>query len=222
MLGFEAGPFDRLFLPRGTLDHSAVRASGLIMSVFPQEISQLLVSWSNGDEAALERLVPLVYPELRKLARRFMGRENPGHTLQTSALINEAYLRLVDQQHVQWQDRGHFYAVATQVMRHILIDHARKYRYSKRGSGAQRVPLDEVASLGQQRAVDLVALDDALTNLARIDERKSKIVALRFFGGLSVEETAEVMKLSAVTVMREWRTAKAWLHREISRTEVPS
>jgi RNA polymerase sigma factor (TIGR02999 family) len=151
-----------------------------------------------------------------------MRKENPAHTLQTSALINEAYLRLVDQQHVQWQDRGHFFAVATQVMRHILIDHARKYRYSKRGSGAQRVPLDEVASLGQQRAVDLVALDDALTNLARIDERKSKIVALRFFGGLSVEETAEVMKLSAVTVMREWRTAKAWLHREISRTEVPS
>jgi RNA polymerase sigma factor (TIGR02999 family) len=192
------------------------------MAVFPQEITQLLLSWSKGDAAALEQLVPLVYPELRKLARRYMRKENPAHTLQTSALINEAYLRLVDQQHVQWQDRGHFFAVATQVMRHILIDHARKYRYSKRGSGAQRVPLDEVASLGQQRAVDLVALDDALTNLARIDERKSKIVALRFFGGLSVEETAEVMKLSAVTVMREWRTAKAWLHHEISRTEGPS
>jgi RNA polymerase sigma factor (TIGR02999 family) len=192
------------------------------MAVFPQEISQLLVSWSNGDEAALEQLVPLVYPELRKLARRYMRKENPGHTLQTSALINEAYLRLVDQQHVQWQDRGHFFAVATQVMRHILIDHARKYRYSKRGSGAQRVPLDEVVVIGQERAVDLLALDDALTSLAKIDERKSKIVELRFFGGLSVEETAEVMKVSSVTVMREWRIAKAWLHREISGTAQPS
>jgi len=186
------------------------------MADFPQEITELLLSWSNGDDAALERLVPLVYPELRKLARRHMGRENPGHTLQPSALINEAYLRLVDQQHVQWQDRSHFFAVATQVMRHILIDHARKYRYTKRGAGAQRVQLDDVAILGQERAVDLVALDDALTTLARIDQRKSKIVELRFFGGLSVEETAEVMKLSAVTVMREWRTAKAWLHRDIS------
>lgn len=192
------------------------------MAVFPQEITQLLLSWSKGDEAALDRLVPLVYPELRKLARRYMGRENPGHTLQTSALINEAYLRLVDQQHVQWKDRAHFFAVATQVMRHILIDHARKYRYSKRGAGAQHVPLDEVAVLGQERAVDLVALDDALTSLAKIDERKSKIVELRFFGGLSVEETAEVMKVSAVTVMREWRIAKAWLHREISGTGHPS
>src|SRR5688500_13594682 len=159
------------------------------MAVFPEEITQLLLSWSKGDEAALERLVPLVYPELRKLARRYMGRESPAHTLQTSALINEAYLRLVDQQHVQWEDRGHFFAVATQVMRHILVDHARKYRYSKRGSGAQRVPLDEVALLGQERAVDLLALDDALTSLGKIDERKSKIVSLRFFGGLSVEET---------------------------------
>ncbi len=192
------------------------------MSVFPQEITQLLLSWSEGDEAALDRLVPLVYPELRKLARRYMRRENPGHTLQTSALINEAYLRLVDQQHVQWEDRAHFFAVATQVMRHILIDHARRYRYSKRGSGAQRVPLDEALVLGQERAVDLVALDEALTSLAKIDERKSKIVELRFFGGLSVEETAEVMKLSAVTVMREWRTAKAWLHSEITRTQQPS
>jgi RNA polymerase sigma factor (TIGR02999 family) len=175
-----------------------------------------LLSWSKGDEAALDQLIPLVYPELRKLARRYMGRENPEHTLQTSALINEAYLRLVDQQAVEWQDRAHFFAVAAQVMRHILIDHARSHLFGKRGAGAQHVPLDQVAVVSRERATELVALDDALTSLAKIDERKGKIVELRFFGGLSVEETAEAMKVSPVTVMREWRAAKAWLHREIS------
>ncbi len=191
------------------------------MSAFPQEITQLLLSWSKGDEAALDQLIPLVYPELRKLARRYMSRESPEHTLQTSALINEAYLRLVDQQAVEWQDRAHFFAVAAQVMRHILIDHARSHLYGKRGAGAQHVPLDQVAVVSQERATELVALDDALTSLAKIDERKAKIVELRFFGGLSVGETAEAMKLSPVTVMREWRTAKAWLHREISGTGQP-
>lgn len=191
------------------------------MSAFPQEITQLLLSWSKGDEAALDQLIPLVYPELRKLARRYMSRESPEHTLQTSALINEAYLRLVDQQAVEWQDRAHFFAVAAQVMRHILIDHARSHLYGKRGAGAQHVPLDQVAVASQERATELVALDDALTSLAKIDERKAKIVELRFFGGLSVGETAEAMKLSPVTVMREWRTAKAWLHREISGTGQP-
>ena len=186
------------------------------MTAFPQEITQLLLNWSKGDEAALNQLIPLVYPELRKLARRYMGRESPEHTLQTSALINEAYLRLVDQQVVEWQDRAHFFAVAAQVMRHILIDHARSHLYGKRGAGAQHVPLDEAAVVSQERATELVALDDALTSLAEIDERKSKLVELRFFGGLSVEETAEAMKLSPVTVMREWRAAKAWLHREVS------
>jgi RNA polymerase sigma factor (TIGR02999 family) len=191
------------------------------MSAFPKEITQLLLSWSKGDEAALDQLIPLVYPELRKLARRYMRRESPEHTLQTSALINEAYLRLVDQQAVEWQDRAHFFAVAAQVMRHILIDHARSHLYGKRGAGAQHVPLDQVAVVSQERATELVALDDALTILAKIDERKAKIVELRFFGGLSVGETAEAMKLSPATVMREWRTAKAWLHREISGTGQP-
>ena len=188
------------------------------MKGFPQEITQLLLNWSKGDQAALDQLIPLVYPELRKLARRYMGRESPEHTLQTSALINEAYLRLVDQQAVEWNDRAHFFAVAAQVMRHILIDHARSHLYGKRGAGAQHVPLDEVAVVSQERAAELVALDDALTSLAKIDERKGKIIELRFFGGLSVDETAEVMNVSPVTVMREWRAAKAWLHREVSAT----
>lgn len=192
------------------------------MSAFPEEITQLLLSWSKGDEAALDQLIPLVYPELRKLARRYMSRESPEHTLQTSALINEAYLRLVDQQAVEWQDRAHFFAVAAQVMRHILIDHARSYLYGKRGAGAQHVPLDKVAVVGHERATELVALDEALTRLAKIDDRKSRIVELRFFGGLSVEETAEAMKVSPITVMREWRAAKAWLYREISETGQPS
>ena len=188
------------------------------MTGFPQEITQLLLNWSKGDQAALDQLIPLVYPELRKLARRYMGRESPEHTLQTSALINEAYLRLVDQQAVEWNDRAHFFAVAAQVMRHILIDHARSHLYGKRGAGAQHVPLDEVAVVSQERAAELVSLDDALTSLAKIDERKGKIIELRFFGGLSVDETAEVMNVSPVTVMREWRAAKAWLHREVSAT----
>jgi RNA polymerase sigma factor (TIGR02999 family) len=148
-----------------------------------------------------------------------MGRENPGHTLQTSALINEAYLKLVDQTNVRWQNRAHFFAVAAQVMRHILIDHARSHRYLKRGAGAQKVSLDESAVLTGTRAAELVALDDALVCLAALDPRKSRIIELRFFGGLSIEETAEVMKLSAVTVTREWRAARAWLRREMTRDE---
>jgi RNA polymerase sigma factor (TIGR02999 family) len=186
------------------------------MSAFPQEITQLLLSWSQGDQAALDQLIPLVYPELRKLARRYMGKESPQHTLQTSALINEAYLRLVDQKAVEWQDRSHFFAVAAQIMRHILIDHARSHLYAKRGGGVQHLPLDELGVVSKERATELVALDDALTSLAKIDERKSKIVELRFFGGLSVEETAEALRLSPVTIMREWRAARAWLHREVS------
>lgn len=186
------------------------------MAAPPQEITELLLSWSRGDHAALEQLIPLVYPELRRLARRYMLRENSGHTLQTSALINEAYLRLVDLQSAEWQDRAHFFAVAAQIMRHILVDHARKYRYDKRGGGKRHVPLEEGAIVRQERAGELVALDDALNRLANIDPRKSQIVELRFFGGLTVEETAEVMKLAPITIMREWRGAKAWLWREIS------
>ena len=186
------------------------------MAAIPQEITQLLLSWSRGDKAALDQLVPLVYPELRRLAQRYMRRENSAHTLQTSALINEAYLRIVDQQEVEWQDRAHFFAVAAQVMRHILIDHARRHRYAKRGAGARHVPLDETAIISQERATEFLALDDALTRLATIDARKSQIVELRFFGGLTVEEIAEVMKLSPITIKREWRSAKAWLHSEIA------
>ena len=184
------------------------------MAAIPQEITQLLTRWSGGDKAALDELIPLVYPELRRLARMYMGRENSAHTLQTSALINEAYLRLVNQQDVEWQNRAHFFAVAAQVMRHILVDHARKYRYSKRGGGAEHVPLDELAVVCDERAAELIALDDALNRLAIMDPRKSQIIELRFFGGLTVEETAEVMKLAPITIMREWRAAKAWLGRE--------
>jgi RNA polymerase sigma factor (TIGR02999 family) len=186
------------------------------MSAFPQEITQLLLSWSKGDKSSLEELIPLVYPELRRMARAYMGGENSGHTLQTSALINEAYLRFVNQQEVEWQDRAHFFAVAAQIMRHILIDHARKYRRSKRGGGTEHLPLDDVVVACDQRAAELLALDDALKRLASVDARKSQIVELRFFGGLTVEETAEVVKLSPITIMREWRAAKAWLGREVS------
>jgi len=189
------------------------------MPALPQEITQLLMNWSQGDKSALDHLVPLVYPELRRLAKRHMGRENSAHTLQTSALINEAYLKLVDQQNVKWQNRAHFFAVAAQVMRHILVDHARTRNYAKRGGGAPKLPLDEAAALTEQRAGQLIALDDALRDLAALDERKSQIIELRFFGGLSLEETAEVMKISPSTVQREWRAAKAWLHHTMSNAD---
>jgi len=182
----------------------------------PSEVTQLLIDWSHGDKAALERLIPLVHAELRKLARHYMSRENPGHTLQTSALINEAYIRLVDQQNVPWQNRGHFLAVSAQVMRHILIDHARSHAYAKRGGGARKVPLDEAMALNDQRANELLALDDALNSLAVMDARKSQIIELRFFGGLTIEETGEAMKISPMTVTREFRSAKAWLRREMN------
>jgi len=181
-----------------------------------EEITLLLLKWSKGDSDALERLMPMIYPELRRIARRYMRRENPGHTLQTSALINEAYVRLVDQQAVEWQDRAHFFAVAARVMRNILIDHARKYAYAKRGAGATHVALDDVAVFKQERASEFVALDEALDGLERIDPRKARIVEMRFYGGLTVEETAEAMKLSSITIKREWRTARAWLLREVS------
>ena len=186
------------------------------MTGLPSQVTQLLINWSSGDKTALDQLIPLVHAELRRLARRYMARQSPGHTLQTSALINEAYLRLVDQQSVQWQDRAHFFAVSAQIMRNILIDHARKYSYAKRGAGARKVSLDEAATMPEQRAAELVALDDALVELATADPRKSQIVELRFFGGLNIEETAEVMKVSSATVQREWRAARAWLQRVMS------
>ena len=188
----------------------------ITMPVLPNEVTQLLLSWNQGDREALDRLIPLVEAELRRLARRFMRRERGDHTLQTSALINEAYVKLVDQQNVQWQDRAHFFAVSAQIMRHILIDHARKHQYAKRGGGAEKVPLDEIAQLSDQRAAELIAMDDALRDLAMADPRKSQIVELRFFGGLSIEEAAEVLEISPATVTREWRMARAWLHHAMS------
>jgi RNA polymerase sigma factor (TIGR02999 family) len=189
------------------------------MTGVPEGVTQLLIDWSSGDKTALDRLMPLLYDELRRLAKRHMARERRDHTLQTSALINEAYLRLVDQKDLQWQNRAHFFAVAAQVMRHILIDHARSYQYAKRGAGAQKIPLDEAAIFTQRRAAEFVALDEALEALAGVDPRRSQVVELRFFGGLSIEETAEVMKISAPTVQREWRAAKAWLSRFVSNKE---
>lgn len=181
------------------------------------EITGLLAAWSGGDESALERLMPLVYGELRRLARHYMNRESPGHTLQTTALVNEAYLRLVNWKDVQWQNRAHFFAVSARMMRRILVDFARDKRYLKRGGGALRVSLSEAASFTVDRGEDLVALDEALTALAKVDPRKDQVVEMRFFGGLSVEEVAEVLQVSEETVMRDWRLAKVWLLRELGR-----
>jgi RNA polymerase sigma factor (TIGR02999 family) len=183
----------------------------------PKDVTQLLINWGKGDEQALEQLMPLVYQELRRLAHRHLGRERDGHTLQTTALVHEAYMRLVDQKEVQWQNRAHFFAVAAQMMRRILVDYARARQYAKRGGGAQQVALDEAMVVSDERAADVVALDEALISLAEFDPRKSRMVELRFFGGLSIEETAEVLALSPGTVMREWTLAKAWLQREITR-----
>jgi len=179
------------------------------------EISTLLRAWSDGDQSALKRLTPIVYGELHRLARRYMKQERPGHSLQTTALVNEAYIRLVDYRRMEWQNRAHFFAVSAQLMRRILVEHARRHN-AKRGGGVQHVSLEEAAVVGGGRNADLVALDDALNALARFDARKVQVVEMRFFGGLSVEETAEVLKVSPVTVMRDWNTAKAWLYRELT------
>ena len=182
----------------------------------PHQVTELLVSWSDGDSVALEKLTPLVYAELRRLAHHYMSGEGGGdHTLQTTALVNEAYVRLVDWKNVRWQNRAHFFAVSAQMMRHILVDFARRKNFMKRGAGASQISLDEAGSLALDRPADLVALDEALAALAAIDERKSRVVELRFFGGLSVEETAEVLKISPVTVKREWGKARAWLYLEL-------
>jgi RNA polymerase sigma factor (TIGR02999 family) len=179
------------------------------------EVTVLLVDWSNGDKSALEKLIPLVYDELRRIARHYMRRERSDHTLQSAALVNEAYLKLIDCSRVGWQNRAHFFAVAAQLMRRILIDHARARNYGKRGGGAHKVSLDEAAVLSNERAAELIAIDTALTNLEALDPRKSRIVELRFFGGLNLEETAEVMGISSPTVQREWRKARAWLYQEV-------
>ncbi len=189
------------------------------MAPSPQQVSQLLVAWGDGDRAALDELMPLVYEELRRLAHKCIRRERPGHTLQTSVLVNEAYLRLVDQKNIHWQDRAHFFGIAARLMRQILVDYARQRGSAKRGGDARRVPLDEAMIVSEERAADVVALDDALKSLAEIDPRKSQIVELRFFGGLSIEEAAEVLKVSPGTIMREWTLAKAWLRREMTADE---
>ena len=185
------------------------------MEPTPQEVTRLLVAWSGGDQAALEELTPLVYVELRRLAHHYISRERPGHTLQTSALVNEAYLRLVEQKQVDWQCRAHFYGIAARLMRQVLVDYARRRGYAKRGGNARRVSLDEALAVSDERAAEVVALDEALEGLARLDPRQSQIVELRFFGGLSIEETAEVLGVSPGTVMADWTVAKAWLHRAI-------
>jgi RNA polymerase sigma-70 factor, ECF subfamily len=182
----------------------------------PKSITQLLIEWRDGDETALNRLIPLVYEELHRLAHHYMRRERPGHTLQTTALVNEAYIRLVDHKGMRWQNRAHFYAVAAQAMRRILVDYARSRDCAKRGGGAIRVELEEATTVVQRQASDLVALDVALSELAALDPRKSQIVEMRYFGGMSVEEMAEVLRVSPVTVMRDWSTAKAWLLRAMS------
>ena len=178
-------------------------------------VTEWLVAWSGGDESALQRLVPVVHAELRRLARREMRRERPEHTLQTTALVNEAYLRLVDIGAVDWNDRAHFFAMSARLMRRILVDHARSRRYQKRGGGAQRESFDEEVTIAAAPGTDLVALDDALQALAAIDRRKSDVIELRFFAGLSVEETAAALDVSTSTVLRDWRLARAWLLKEL-------
>jgi len=182
----------------------------------PNEITEQLIAWSKGDDAALEQLIPAVYQELRRMADHYLRGEDSGHSLQPTALVHEAYLRLIDQTKVEWQNRAHFFGVAAQMMRRILIDHAKAKHRVKRGGTAVKVMLDENVNFTQERASELLALDDALQSLARMDERKSRIVELRYFGGLTVEETAQVLGISDKTVMRDWNLAKAWLYRELT------
>ena len=181
------------------------------------DVTELLAAWSNGDREALDKLLPLVERELHQLAHRYISREKPGHTLQTTALVNEAYLRLVDQRRARWQNRAHFIAIAAQMMRRILVNHARDRAAGKRGGGSHKVSLDEIAVLSDERAEEMLALDEAMDSLAKLDERKSRVVELRHFGGLSVEETAQVLGIHPDTVTRDWARAKAFLRRELQR-----
>jgi RNA polymerase sigma factor (TIGR02999 family) len=181
------------------------------------QITQLLLAWGQGDEAALERLMPLVYDELRKVAARHLRRQRPDHTLQTTALVNEAYLRLIDSSQVQWQNRAHFFAISAQLMRRILVDFARSRQNLKRGGDVERISLDEALVVAPERGADLLALDDALTQLAALNSRQAQVVELRYFGGLSEEEAAEALKVSLRTVQRDWKLARLWLYRELSK-----
>ena len=184
-----------------------------MLTLSPQEVTQLLADWGKGDRSALDKLLPLVHSELRRIAQRQMSQERPGHTLQATALVNEAYLKLAGQQGFDWQNRAHFFAVCAQVMRHILIDHARAHARDKRGGGAVKVSLNDALVVVEDQTAHFIALDEALRVLERLDPQKGKIVELRYFGGLSVEEVAEVMNISTRTVRREWQRAKAWLYR---------
>jgi RNA polymerase sigma-70 factor (ECF subfamily) len=186
----------------------------------PHEITELLFEWSGGNQEALDKLYPLVYDELHRLARRFMNRERKGHTLQATALINEAYVRLVDQTHVRWKNRTHFFAISAQIMRRILVDHARRNLYAKRGGGAHRISFDETALVAVDRSSDFVLLDEALKSLAEIDQRRSQVVELRYFGGLDNKEIAGVLKISENTVTRDWNMARAWLYQQLGESEV--
>src|SRR5882724_5074797 len=203
-------PGDIIRVPRNQYGPNTV-------STMTHEVTQLLVAWGDGDQSALDQLMPLVYDELHRMAHRYMAQERPEHTLQTSALVNEAYVRLIDQKNAHWQNRAQFFGIAATSMRRILVGYARSRKRVKRGAGAFQISLDEAAILSQERAADMVALDDALDNLAAVDQRKSQVVELRFFGGLSIDETAEVLKVSPGTVMRDWTLAKAWLKRELMR-----
>ena len=184
----------------------------------PQQhhITQLLAEWSEGNQSALDELYPLVYDELHRLARRYMSRERKGHTLQTTALINEAYVRLVDQRNVHWANRSHFFAISAQIMRRILIDHARRHAYAKRGGGAQQVSLEEAATITPAQSLELIRLDEALKSLSERDPRRGKVVELRYFGGLNNEEIAGVLNVSENTVTRDWNMARAWLYQQLT------
>ena len=186
------------------------------MDCSPHAVTELLVAWGNGDKNARDQLMTIVYQELHRLAHHYMKRESPGHTLQTSALVNEAFVRLVDQRNVRWQNRAHFFGIAAQMMRRILVDYARQRRYLKRGGGAPTMSLDEALIISEERSDEVIELHEAMQKLVEFDPRKSQIVELRFFGGLSIEETAEVLAVSPGTVMRDWTLAKAWLRREMT------
>jgi RNA polymerase sigma factor (TIGR02999 family) len=188
----------------------------MMATVSAESLTSLLIEWQEGDKTALDRLTPLVYDELRRIAHRYVRRERNGHTLETTALVNEAYVRLAGSKNIAWENRSHFFAATAQVMRHVLIDHARRRLYAKRGGDAQHVPLDDAQSeMTEERADELVALNEALDELAKLDSRKASVVEMRYFGGLSLEETAEVLNISPMTVRRDWRAAKAWLFRKM-------
>jgi RNA polymerase sigma-70 factor (ECF subfamily) len=187
------------------------------MTTSPQQVTKLLVDWSNGNQEALEQLTPLVYGELRRLAGRYLRKERADHTLQSTALVHEAYLRLIDQKNVRWQNRAHFFGVAAQIMRRLLVDHARKHNAEKRGQDFKKLSLDENIDRAVERSAELIALDDALKTLAIFDAQKARMVELRYFGGLSIEETADVLGVTPTTIKRHWRLAKAWLHGEMQR-----